>query len=193
MPVPICGSKRASGVSCQVRLGGGEESIHDLGVLHFDEPPGKMRVKERDRQDGALAGAEVEEEGFLRPQEEGADHDRMKLFRELGIRPLESKLLGLMGVEPDPALPGGVVIQTAKLLERPQQPRAVHDLVMKPDRLEVLARHRCQKGLIRHFRCLTKSWGCLRRSLHKGLIGVASTKAGPPGTMAVTMPADNTR
>ena len=117
--MPIWGSKRASGVSFRFVLGGGEESIHDLGVLQFDEPPGKMRVKERDRQDGALAGAEVEEEGFLRPQEEGADHDRMKLLRELGIRPLESKPLGLVGVEPDPALPGGIVIQTAKLLERP--------------------------------------------------------------------------
>jgi hypothetical protein len=147
----------------QVRLGGGEESIHDLGVLQFDELPGKMRVKERNRQYGALAGAEVEEEGFLRSQEEGADHDRMKLFRELGIRSLESQLLGLMGVEPDPALPGGIVIQTAQLLECPYQPRAVQDLVMKPDRLEVLARHRCQKGLIRHFRCPTKS--CTFRDL----------------------------
>ena len=95
---------------------------------------------------------------YLRPQEEGANDDRVELLRELGIRSLESKFLGLMGVEPHPALPGGVVIQTAKLLERPYQPRAVQDLVMKPDRLEVLARHRCQEGLIRHFPCLTKSW-----------------------------------
>src|SRR4051794_41060548 len=95
-----------------------------------------------------------------------------------------------MGVEPHPALPGGVVIQTAKLLERSQQPRAVQDLVMKPDRLEVLARHRCQEGLIGHFPCLTESWtsrspGCKR------LIAAVETKAGPSGTMAVTTPADH--
>ena len=110
-----------------------------------------MRVKERNRQQGALARAEVEEEGFLRSQEEGADHDRMKLFRELGIRSLESKLLGLMVVEPYPALPGGIVFQTAKLLERPFQPRVVQDPIMKPDRLEVLARQRSHKDLIRHY------------------------------------------
>jgi hypothetical protein len=119
MPVPICASKRASEVGFQVRLGGGEEPNHDLGVLQLDKPPGEMGVEERDRQQGALAGAEVEEEGSLRSQEEGADHDRMKLLRELGVRPLESQPLGLMGVEPDPALPGGVVVQTSELLERP--------------------------------------------------------------------------
>src|SRR5208337_4324658 len=103
------------------------------------------------------ARAEVEEEGFLRSQEEGADHDRMQLFRELGVRSLESKILSLMGVEPYPALPGGIVFQAAKFLERPFQPRMVQDPVMKPHRLEVLARQRSQKRLIRHFRCLTKS------------------------------------
>ena len=49
-----------------VRVGGREESIHDLGVLQFDQLQGKMSVKERDRQEGALAGAKIEEEGFLR-------------------------------------------------------------------------------------------------------------------------------
>src|SRR5271157_5450273 len=126
-------------------------------MLQCDELPGKMRIEERNRQEGALARAQVEEEGFLRSQEEGADHDRMQLFRELGVRSLESKVLGLMGVEPYPALPGGIVFQTAKLLERPFQPRVVQDPVMKPHRLEVLARQRSQKRLIRHFRCLTKS------------------------------------
>ena len=58
---------------------------------------------------------------------------------------------GLMGVEPYPALPGGIVFQTAKLLERPFQPRVVQDPVMKPDRLEVLARQRSHKDLIRHY------------------------------------------
>src|SRR3954464_13132147 len=54
----------------KVRLGRVEESVYDLGVLDLDELPGKMRVEERDRQHGALAGAEVEEEGFLRPQKD---------------------------------------------------------------------------------------------------------------------------
>src|SRR5271157_541501 len=116
-----------------------------------------MRIKERNRQQGALARAEIEEEGFLRSQEESADHDRMKLFRELGVRSLESKILGLIGVEPYPALPGGIVFEAAKFLERPFQPRVVQDPVMKPHRLEVLTRQRSQKRLIRHFRCLTKS------------------------------------
>src|SRR3954452_16689381 len=141
-----------------IRLGGGEEAIDDLGVLQLDKPPGKMPVEERDRQEGTLAGAEVEQEGFLGPQEEGADDDRLKLLGELVIRPLEAQSLGLMGVEPDPTLAGRIVVQTAELLERPQQPRAVPDLVMQPDRLEVLARHGGQEGLIRHFRGLTKSW-----------------------------------
>src|SRR5271157_404106 len=116
-----------------------------------------MRIKERNRQQGALARAEIEEEGFFRSPEEGAAHDRMKLFRKLGVRSLESKILGLMGVEPYPALPRGIVFQAAKLLERPFQPRVVQNPVMKPDRLEVLARQRSQKRLIRHFSCLTKS------------------------------------
>ena len=34
---------------------------------------------------------------------------------------------------------------------------AINCATMEPDRLEVLARHRCQKGLIRHLRGLTKS------------------------------------
>ena len=119
MPVPICAIEEGVGGQLLVRLGERKESIHDFGVPQFDELPGKMRVKERNRQQGALARAEVEEEGFLRSQEEGADHDRTKLFRELSIRSLESKLLGLMVVEPYPALPGGIVFQTAKLLERP--------------------------------------------------------------------------
>ena len=90
----------------QVRLGGGEEPIHDLGVIQFDELPGKMRVKERDRQHGALAGAEVEEEGFLRPQKDGADHDRMKLFRELGV-----------GLQESGSIHYRIILEEANLLE----------------------------------------------------------------------------
>src|SRR5271157_2578223 len=99
-------------------------------MLQCDELPGKMLVEERNRQQGALARAEVEEESFLGSQEEGADHDRMQLFRELGVRSLKLKILGLVGVEPYPALPGGIVLQAAKFLERPFQHRLVQNPVM---------------------------------------------------------------
>src|SRR5512135_3357316 len=97
----------------QIRLSGGEEMIDDLGVLQGDELAGKMPVEERDRQEGALAGAEVEQKGFLRSQEEGADDDRMKFFRELSIRSLKAQLLGLMGV--DTTFPGNPINQSTYL------------------------------------------------------------------------------
>src|SRR5271157_6067871 len=150
-----------------------------------------MRIKERNRQQGALARAEIEEEGFFRSQEEGADHDRMKLFRKLGVRSLESKILGLIGVEPYPALPGGIVFEAAKFLERPFQPRVVQDPVMKPHRLEVLTRQRSQKRLIRHFRCLTKSRNLRDFPQCQRPFGVVETKADPFGTMADTPPTDH--
>ena len=50
----------------QVRLGGGEEPVDDLGVLQDDKLARKMPVEERDRQQGTLRRAEIEEEGFLR-------------------------------------------------------------------------------------------------------------------------------
>jgi hypothetical protein len=75
----------------------------------------------------------------------------MKVFRELGVRSVESKRFGLMVIESHPAILRGIVIQTAELLECAQQTIVVEDLVMQPDRLKEFARHRCQDGFVCHF------------------------------------------
>jgi len=131
-------------------LGGGKEFVHNLRLRHPGNALRKMLGKERDGQYGTLAGAEIEQELVLRSEEEGADHDRMKVLVDFGVRSLESKRFGLMVIEPHPALFGGIVFQTAELLECAQQTIVVEDLVMQPDRLKVFARHRRQDGFVSH-------------------------------------------
>ena len=62
----------------------------------------EMLGKERNGQCGTLTRAEIEQELVVRSEKEGADHDRMKDFRDFGVRSLEFKRFGLIAIEPYP-------------------------------------------------------------------------------------------
>ena len=90
-----------------------------------------MLIEEWDGQRGALAGPQVEQEFFLTSQEKGANHHRVEVLRDLGIRLLELEVLGLVVIEPHPALLRRVEIQTAELLESAHQIFVVENLVRR--------------------------------------------------------------
>ena len=185
------GIEEGVGGQFQVRLGGGEESIHDLGVLQCDEPPGEMRVEEGDRQEGALAGAEVEEEGFLRSagRRRRSRSDEAPSGTGHTIAGIEASWPHGRRARPSASgwdrNPGSEASRTPATAPGGSRPcnEAGPAGSARPSS--------SPGGIAPPFPLSHEVLYLPRLSVRKRLIGVSSTEAGPSGTLAVTTPADH--